>query len=109
MFEWKDVTDYFSEERRHWRDLYMEVCEVSENEDIECSLFSSIDEEWEIYFNYGIMHGVSYATKENARSQREQMKKDIEEEYRKHRMDPSDEFINDFCTRYKVDIMHAFF
>ena len=28
MKEWKNVTDSFSEEQRHYKNTYMEICEV---------------------------------------------------------------------------------
>lgn len=52
MAEWKDVTDTFNENARFWQGLYMEQCEVIDDI-VECSLFSSGTDDWEIYFNYG--------------------------------------------------------
>ena len=58
MMSWKDVTDAFSDNERHWKGRYLEICEVA-NERIECSLFSCEDNDCEIYVNYGVMYGVS--------------------------------------------------
>lgn len=38
MKEWKNVTDSFSEEQRHYKNTYMEICEVFD-EAVEVSLF----------------------------------------------------------------------
>lgn len=38
MNQWVDVTDTFSESRRHYRNTYLEICEVL-NEEVEISLF----------------------------------------------------------------------
>ena len=108
MLNWIDVTSSFSEDSRHWKGLYLEICEVAEDE-IECSLFSNESGEWEIYFNYGIMHGISYSTGEEARLQRIQMMREIGEEFEKSGMEPSTDFINAFCEKYNVDILHAYF
>lgn len=107
-FVWKDVTDYFTEEQRHWKGTYMEIDEVA-FEQIECSLFSNPRDLWEIYVSYGNMYGVSYAPAEKAAAQRKQMMHDIEEEYKKNQLEPSKEFINSFGKKYKLNIMNAYF
>ena len=106
--EWKDVTDCFSERERHWKGRYLELCEVAVDE-IELSLFSCPDSDWEVYVNYGKMYGVSYARAENAVEHRNAMKMEIEAEYRKNGKTPSSAFINRFAVKYALDIMHAFF
>lgn len=108
MLEWKDVTDTFDEESRHWRGRYMEICEVA-GDKIECSLFSCEDDDWEIYFSFGIMYGVVYATAKEARKKRQAIMKDIAEEYSKNGEKPSGEFMNSFDKKYHVDIMNALF
>lgn len=108
MLEWVDVTNHFSEENRHWKGRYLEVDEVA-NDEIECSLFSCENDDWEIYFDYGIMYGVCYASADKAREKRSQMMRDIEEEYDRHKMDPSDEFMQSFDEKYHVDVMNALF
>lgn len=68
---------------------------------VEVSLFSSVDNPYEIYFSFGIMYGIVYVKKENAYEKREQMKLDLETEYCKNK-EPSKEFINSFVKKYDV-------
>ena len=105
---WKDVTDTFSDERRHYHNTYMEICEVL-GETIEISLFSSEEDLWEIYVSFGPMYGISYADVENAWEIREQMKHEIAEEYEKNKEKPSDSFINPFAEKYKLTIENSIF
>lgn len=37
MYKWKDVTEYFSEDARHYKETYLEIDEVL-NEEVEVSL-----------------------------------------------------------------------
>ena len=108
MLEWKDVTDTFDERSRHWKGRYLEICEVA-GEKIECSLFSCENDDWEIYFNYGIMYGVVYAKEGEAKRKRKNIMKDIEKEYSKNGEKPSGEFMHYFDKKYHVNIMNAFF
>ena len=55
MIEWVDVTGSFSEERRHWKERYLEICEVAFDE-IECSLFSNKDDDGGNYAGNGVDH-----------------------------------------------------
>ena len=103
-FIWEDVTDYFSERRRHWNGRYLELDEVA-FEQIECSLFSCPYDRWEIFVKYGIMEGVSYVPAEKAQAQRKQMMKEIEEEYARNGFEPSDEFINSFARKYRLSVL----
>ena len=107
-FEWKDVTDTFSDGERHWNRRYLEICEVA-YEHIECSLFSCKEDEWEIYVNYGIMYGVSYVLADKAQDQRDRMKKAIEKEFERSGMEPSEDFVNSFAKEFHLDVMNAFF
>lgn len=100
MNQWVNVTDTFSESQRHYKNTYLEICEVLD-EIVEVSLFSSIDDPYEIYFSFGIMYGIVYAEKENAYEKREQMKSDLEKEYCKNK-EPSDDFIDSFAKKYDV-------
>ena len=101
MKQWVNVTNTFSEEQRHYKDTYLEICEVFD-EVVEISLFSTIkDEPYEIYFSFGVMYGIVYAEKEDAYERRVQMKLDLEEEYRNNK-EPSDKFINSFSQKYDV-------
>lgn len=100
MNQWVNVTDTFSESQRHYKNTYLEICEVLD-EIVEVSLFSSIDDPYEIYFSFGIMYGIVYAEKENAYEKREQMKLDLEKEYCKNK-EPSNDFIDSFAKKYDV-------
>ena len=53
MSEWKNVTDTFSEEERHYNGKYLEIDEVYDDV-VEVSVFSALDEPYEIYFTYDI-------------------------------------------------------
>lgn len=100
MNQWVNVTDTFSELRRHYKNTYLEICEVLD-ETVEISLFSSVADKYEIYFTFGIMYGIVYVEKENAYEKREQMKSDLEKEYCKNK-EPSDGFIDNFTKKYDV-------
>ena len=54
MNQWVNVTNTFSESQRHYKNTYLEICEVFD-EVVEVSLFSSADKPYEIYFSFGIM------------------------------------------------------
>ena len=97
---WKDVTGYFSEEERHYKNTYMEIDEVYD-EEIEVSLFSSKEGLYEIYFSYGIFYGIIYVEAINADSKREEIKIELVQEYQKHK-EPTSEFINSFCEKHEV-------
>ena len=96
----ENVTETFSDEQRHYKNMYLETCEVYDAI-IEVSLFSSIVDSYEIYFSYGIFYGIIYVDKENAVEKYETVKKEIELEYRKHK-DPTATFINEFADKHKV-------
>ena len=51
MESWKNVTNTFSEKRRHYRNTYLEICEVYD-EAVEVSVFSSESQPYEIYVSY---------------------------------------------------------
>lgn len=65
------------------------------------SLFSSETSSYEIYFSFGIMHGIIYTDNENANELYENIKKDIYEEYMKNN-EPTDEFMEEFDKKYHV-------
>ena len=100
MKQWVNVTNTFAESQRHYKNTYLEICEVLD-ESVEVSLFSSADNSYEIYFSFGIMYGTVYAKEEDVYEKREQMKTDLEQEYRKNN-EPSKEFINSFVKQYNV-------
>ena len=49
MNQWKNVTGFFSEEDRYYKNTYLEISEVYD-EKIEVSLFSSEEDQWEVFF-----------------------------------------------------------
>lgn len=97
---WENVTEYFSETERHYKDTYLEINEVYDGT-VEVSLFSSKDGIYEIYFSYGILYGIIYVDSKKAYSKREEIKDELEQEYRKHK-EPTREFVNTFCKKHKV-------
>ena len=58
MVEWKNVTDTFSEEQRHYNGKYLEIDEVY-NDEVEVSVFSADDEPYEIYLMMNRMKFIS--------------------------------------------------
>lgn len=100
MKEWIDVTESFSERQRHYKNMYLEICEVCD-EKIEVSLFLSEEDPCEIYFSYGRMYGIIYVERENAYLKKEAVKSEILAEYQKNEQ-PSSKFVNDFCEKHKV-------
>ena len=63
MKSWKNVTETFSDKQRHYKNIYLETCEVYD-EVLEVSLFSSIVDSYEIYFSYGKFYGIIYVDEE---------------------------------------------
>ena len=102
MSEWKNVTDTFSEEERHYNGKYLEIDEVYDDV-VEVSVFSALDEPYEIYFNYDIFFGIVYAEIENVYEIRDEMKRELQAEYEKHK-NVTDEFINMFSEKYGVSM-----
>lgn len=100
MSKWKNVTSFFSEDERYYKDTYMEINEVYD-EVVEVSLFSSEDEPYEIYFSFGIFYGIIYVDEDKAYSKREEVKNELAEEYDKYKK-PSGDFINEFCKKHEV-------
>ena len=102
MKEWVDVTETFSEKQRHYKNVYLEVCHVCD-EKVEVSLFSSVDDPYEIYVSYGKMYGIIYVEKEEAYAKWEEVKRVILAEYEKN-VEPTSEFIKSFVEEYKLDL-----
>lgn len=100
MYVWKNVTEFFSESQRYYKDCYLEIDEVYD-ECVEVSLFSSQRGLYEIYVSYGRMYGIIYAEAEDAEAKREEVKAVLEKEYQKHK-EPTVEFINEFAEKYKL-------
>lgn len=102
MNQWKNVTGFFSEEDRYYKNKYMEISEVYD-EKIEVSSFSSEEDQWEVYFSFGIMYGIIYTDPEQAYVKREEVKKELAQEYQLHK-EPTSEFIKAFCEKHEVSL-----
>jgi len=100
MKRWNDVTDFFTEEERHYNNTYMEINEVYDDI-VEVSLFSSKEGNYEIYLSYGRFYGIVYVKKEEAYSKREEIKVELAQDYDKYK-EPSSQFINSFSVKHKV-------
>lgn len=98
--KWRDVTNTFSEKRRHYRNTYLEICEVY-NEELEVSVFSSVDDPYEIYVSYGKMYGIIYCEEKEAYAKFEEIKQVLETAYKESK-EPSDDFINRFAKKYDL-------
>lgn len=96
-YEWKDVTDTFSESRRHYKNMYLEVCEIYENAEV--NLYSSMIDPYEIYFSYGRMYGIIYTNEEECEELREKVKTDIAHAYDQSE-EPTSEFVEEFFEKY---------
>jgi hypothetical protein len=104
---WRDVTEMFSEERRHYKDTYLEIDEVYDD-NVEVSLFSREKGPYEIYFTYGIMYGIVYAEADKAYEVREKMKSELVEDYESNK-NPNRNFINSFAKKYNVELPNDIF
>lgn len=102
MKKWINVTETFSEEQRHYKNTYLEICEVYD-EAVEVSFFLSENNLHEIYVSYGMMYGIVYVTSEDAASKREEIKVELEREYQLHK-EPTHQFIKEFTEKYKMCI-----
>ncbi|MDD3229817.1 MAG: hypothetical protein PHE09_11435 [Oscillospiraceae bacterium] len=102
MSKWRNVTESFSEEQRHYKNTYLEIDEVYD-EMVEVSLFSSKTDSYEIYISYGRMYGIVYVPPEDAVSRREEIKNVLAEEYEK-KNEPTSEFINKFAEKYHLQL-----
>ncbi|MDD3142264.1 MAG: hypothetical protein PHX08_25320 [Lachnospiraceae bacterium] len=102
MGKWRNVTESFSEEQRHYKNTYLEIDEVYD-ELVEVSLFSSKTDPYEIYISYGRMYGIIYTNPEDAVSKREEIKNVLAEEYEKNK-EPTSEFINRFAEKYHLQL-----
>jgi len=107
MKSWKNVTGTFSEKQRHYKNLYLETCEVYD-EVLEVSLFSSSVDSYEIYFSFGIFYGIIYVEKENAFEKYETVKNELEQEYRQHK-NPTETFVNEFGEKNGVSLPNDIF
>lgn len=102
MEKWKNVTDTFSEESRHYKNTYLEICEVYDDA-VEVSVFSSESQPYEIYVSYGRMHGIIYSNAEDAYAKLGEIKKVLEEEYKENK-EPTTEFVETFVEKYQLKL-----
>ena len=79
---------------------YLEQDEVYGDE-LEVSIFSALEEEWEIYFSFGIFYGIVYAKADQVYTLRDEMKQILQAECDKAG-EPSDEFIGWFVEKFHV-------
>lgn len=100
MGNWRNVTNTFSEERRHYRDTYLEICEVYD-EAVEVSIFSSDSDPYEIYVSYGIMYGIIYCDKEEVYEKFEEIKQVLQKDYEENKK-PTGDFIRTFVNTYEL-------
>lgn len=100
--EWKNVIEYFTEEEKNYNGKYLEIDYVG-NGEVEVSLFSSKNGIYEIYINFGKMYGIVYVEKRNSEKIYYEIKDKIEEEYKEHK-EPTNEFINEFDKKYKINL-----
>lgn len=107
MHTWRDVTEEFSEDMRHYKDMYLEIDEVYD-EEIEVSLFRSQAGPYEIYCSFGKLYGIIYVEADEADAKREEVKKELAEEYEKHK-EPTGEFINSFGEKHKISLPNDIF
>jgi len=98
--KWKNVTKTFTESDRHYNGKYLEICEVYDDI-VEVSHFSSPEDLDEIYFSFGRFYGIIYVENEKATSLRQEIKKELAEEYCINK-EPPGEFINSFAEKYDV-------
>ena len=97
---WVDVTNTFSESERHYKNMYLEICEVYDGV-LEVNLFRNDDDLDEIYFSYGIFYGIIYVESDEAIALREEIKEELEKEYSINK-EVTDEFISNFGKKYEV-------
>lgn len=102
MLKWENKTETFTEKQRHYKNTYLEICEVYDGV-VEVNLFSTTEGPYEIYVSYGRMYGIVYTEKEEAYSLRAKIKDELEKEYQNHK-EPTSEFINMFAEKYKMDL-----
>ena len=107
--KWKDVTKTFEEERRYYRNTYLKKCEILPD-GIEVSKFIALsdNDKDEIYVNFGILNGVTYVPKYEIDARYRQIKREIKAEYIKNKK-PSEDFVNSFAQKYKLDIFNSVF
>lgn len=100
MGNWRNVTNTFSEERRHYLNTYLEICEVYDDA-VEVSIFSSDSSPYEIYVSYGIMYGIVYCDKEAVYKKFEEIKQVLQKDYEENK-EPTGDFIRTFADTYEL-------
>lgn len=106
---WKEVTDTFSEKRRHYKDTYLEIDQVFFNKKetpvCEVSLFSSKTSPYEIYVYYGALYGIIYTDAKHGYDLQKEIMSVFEEEYKKRNSKvPSKKFVHEFREKYHVEL-----
>lgn len=71
-------------------------------------MFSTQEGPYEIYLSYGCMYGIIYVEADEADAKREEVKKELAQEYEKHK-EPTDEFIDSFCEKHQVVLPNDIF
>ena len=107
MKKWRNVTEFFSEEQRHYKSMYLEIDEVYDDV-VEVSVFSSKDEPYEIYISYDILYGIIYADAKDAYIKFEEVKKELSQEYDKSKK-ASGKFINSFAEKHNLCLPNDIF
>lgn len=107
LTEWKNVTNYFTEEQRHYKNTYLEIDYVG-NDKIKLGLYSSKNDLYEIYISFWLICGIVYVKEENANKIYYEIKDKIEEEYIKNK-EPSDKFIREFDEKYGICLSNDLF
>ncbi len=117
---WIDVTETFSEERKHYNGVYLEFSniyvdgkyDIDDVDDdsviMEVCYYSSGTKPYEIYFTFGKMYGIIYTNKNEGPALVEKVKDELVNEYIKNK-EPSSSFINTFCEKYNVCIPNDLF
>lgn len=105
--EWANVTGKFSEDRRHYKDKYLEVDYVLDQK-VEVNLSSTPYDKYEIYVSFGIFYGIVYVEKEKAYEMVEEIKKLLRDEYLQNN-DFSNEFFDKFREKYDLTLPNDIF
>lgn len=110
---WIDVTKTFNEESKYYNGVYLEFSNIYVDGDfdiedvdygsviIEVCYYSSKTKPYEIYFSFGIMHGIIYTNEKEGPELVEKVKDELVKEYKKNK-EPSNIFIDTFAKKYDV-------
>lgn len=100
--EWRDITNNYSEKRRHYNGEYLEKSLLLD-EETKIQLYKVIEDgfdyDYEIFVNHEKFYGSTYP--DNPYEAFEQMKEDLyKESFKKNKY--SKKFINEFTTKYHI-------